>query len=110
MKGNSRTRRLRAGCAVIAAIGLLVFSVSAQDTRKVISHPAPEYPATGKEMALTGTVKVEVVIGVDGQIKNTRVIGGNPLFVEATLEALKKWKYAPANTETTATLSFNFRP
>ena len=32
------------------------------------------------------------------------------MFVDATTEALKKWKYAPSNSETTAELEFNFHP
>jgi TonB family protein len=59
---------------------------------------------------LSGTVKVQVVIAPDGQVKEVKVIGGHPLFVEATLEALKKWRYAPSNSETTAALEFNFHP
>jgi TonB family protein len=59
---------------------------------------------------LSGTVKVQVVIGADGQVKEVKVVGGHPLFVEATLEALKRWKYAPSNSETTAALEFNFHP
>jgi TonB family protein len=63
-----------------------------------------------KRMALTGTVKIEIVVGPDGQIKNTRVLGGHPLFVDAALDALKKWKYAPASMETTTILEFDFHP
>jgi TonB family protein len=55
-------------------------------------------------------VKIEVVIGADGQIKDTKVIGGHPVLVSSALDALKKWKYEPAKTETTATLQFDFRP
>jgi len=38
------------------------------------------------------------------------VLGGNPVLVESTLEALKKWRYAPSGSETTTTLEFNFHP
>jgi TonB family protein len=110
MKGDLRARRMWVGCLAIAAIALAAFGVSAQEARKVISHPEPAYPDMAKELRLTGTVKIEVVIGTDGQIKNTKVLGGNPVFAEAAMEALKKWKYAPANMETTTTLVFNFRP
>ena len=61
-------------------------------------------------MRLTGTVKVQVIIAKDGQIKDTKVLGGHPVLVDTTLEALKKWKYAPAPTETTSILEFNFHP
>jgi TonB family protein len=59
---------------------------------------------------MSGSVKVEVVIAADGRVRDAQVIEGHPLFVDATLEALKKWKYAPSNGEMTATLEFNFHP
>jgi membrane protein involved in colicin uptake len=46
----------------------------------------------------------------DGTVTNVRVIGGHPLFVDATIEALKKWKYVPSNVEATAALEFNLHP
>ena len=63
-----------------------------------------------KRMHLTGTVKVQVVIGPDGLIKEFKVVGGHPVLVEAALEALKMWKFAPASGETTTILEFNFHP
>jgi hypothetical protein len=45
---------------------------------------------------LAGTVKVQVVIGPEGKIKDVKVIGGHPLLVDAVQETLKSWKYAPA--------------
>ena len=56
---------------------------------------------------MVGTVKVEITIGPDGKIKN--IIGGHPLLINATLDALKEWKYEPAKTETVETLTFDFR-
>jgi outer membrane biosynthesis protein TonB len=36
-------------------------------------------------MRLVGTVKVEIVIGPDGKVKTTNVIGGHPVLIDATL-------------------------
>jgi periplasmic protein TonB len=85
-------------------------SISAQETRKALSKPTPRYPEVAKRMNLVGTVKVEVVIGPDGKIKDTNVVGGHPVLVDATLMALKEWKYEPAKSETNITLTFDFRP
>jgi TonB family protein len=82
----------------------------AQDARRVLKQPAPPYPEVAKKMHLTGTVKVQVVIGPDGMIKETKVVGGHPVLVEAALETLKMWKFAPANAETTTVLEFSFHP
>jgi TonB family protein len=89
---------------------LMTVSASGQDGRKAIAQPAPAYPQLARRFGLSGTVKVQVVVAADGQIKETKVLGGHPLLVDATLETLKKWKYAPSSGETTTTLEFNFHP
>jgi protein TonB len=83
---------------------------AAQEARKAIFKPAPHYPVIARQMNLVGTVKVEVTIGADGRVKNTNVIGGHPVLIAPTLEAVKEWKYEPSKTETTVTLTFDFRP
>ena len=83
---------------------------SAQDARRILKQPPPPYPEVAKKMHLTGTVKVQVVIGPDGMIKETKVVGGHPVLVEAALETLKMWKFAPASADTTTVLEFSFHP
>jgi TonB family protein len=61
-------------------------------------------------MNITGTVKVLVVVSANGNLKDTKVVGGNPLLVNATMDALKKWKFEPAESESTGTLEFKFQP
>jgi TonB family protein len=97
--------------SLCAAILLCAFAASAsgQEARKAISKPAPRYPEIAKRLNLVGTVKVEITIGPDGKIKNTDVIGGHPILINATLDALKEWKYEPAKTETLETLTFDFK-
>jgi TonB family protein len=96
----------------VLLFGVLAVSAhaQAQEGRKILTQAAPIYPELAKRFGLSGTVKVQVVIAEDGQIKQTKVLGGHPLLVDATLDALKKWKYAPSNGETNATLEFNFHP
>jgi len=101
-----------AGLALMLA-GVLCVSAGgaqAQAVRKPISSPQPDYPEIAKKMHLSGTVRVEVVIGTNGQIKETKVIGGHPLLVNSTLMTLRMWKYAPSSEETTTVLEFNFAP
>jgi protein TonB len=89
---------------------LMTVSASGQESRKLIAQPVPVYPELARRARLSGTVKVEILIAANGQVKDVKVIGGHPLFVDATTDALKKWKYAPSNSETTAELEFNFHP
>jgi periplasmic protein TonB len=108
-RGATIMRLTQGMCAAILLCALSSTS-SAQEGRRAISKPTPRYPEVAKQLKLVGTVKVEVVIGPDGKVKNTNIIGGHPILIDATLAALKEWKYEPAKTETAVTLTFDFRP
>jgi outer membrane biosynthesis protein TonB len=97
---------------VIAAAFLALSAVNlpAQEGRKLISHPTPVYPEMARKFALTGVVKVQVVIAADGHIKEMKFIGGHPILVATVEETLKSWKYAPASGDSTDLLEFNFHP
>jgi len=108
----SKAIKMMAKCGrvmvLVSAIALTVAITFAQQGRKPVSNPTPEYPDVAKKMNLTGVVKVEVTIGADGEIKATNVVGGHPILVDAVQKTLKRWKYAPSNSETKALLEFKF--
>lgn len=96
---------------IVTGLPLLSRPAFADDddgARKVKTRVAPMYPDLAKRMNVTGSVKVQVVIAPNGSIKSTKVIGGHPLLIEPSLEAVRKWKYEPANEETTQTVEFKF--
>jgi len=89
---------------VLALLAVQTFA----DTRKPVANPDPEYPEIARRMNITGTVKMEIVIASDGTIKSVKAMGGHPLLVDAVEKALKKWKYAPGNSESTIQVDFKF--
>jgi TonB family protein len=93
--------------ALAGALAPLTFS---QDelARKVQTKVAPVYPELARRMNIAGTVKVIVVVAPNGTLKNTRVLGGNPVLVNAAVDALKRWKFEPASQESTGTVEFKF--
>jgi TonB family protein len=50
------------------------------------------------------------VVSANGSVKETKVIGGHPILVTAAVDAVKKWKFEPANSESTGTLEIEFHP
>jgi protein TonB len=78
--------------------------------RKAKTKVAPAYPELARRMNIVGTVKVLVVVSPNGSLKDTKVVGGNPLLVNAAMDALKKWKFEPADAESTGTVEFKFQP
>ena len=78
--------------------------------RKAKTKVAPVYPELARRMNITGTVKVLVVVSANGALKDTKVVGGNPLLVNAAMDALKKWKFEPADADSSGTVEFKFQP
>lgn len=114
-----RTMPRFAAASLILLLGLIsgtaVFHPSlafaqSELTRKVKTRVKPAYPELAKRLNITGTVKVLVVVSPNGSLKDAKVVGGNPLLVNAAMDALKKWKFEPAKDDSTGTVEFKFRP
>jgi len=82
----------------------------AQQSRKSLATPAPVYPDVAKRLNLEGTVRIAAAMGPNGQIKETKAVGGHPVLVDSVLKALHDWKYEKASSETTVQLEFKFHP
>jgi TonB family protein len=78
--------------------------------RRAKSKVAPVYPELARKMNIIGTVKVEVVVAPNGSVKDAKVVGGHPVLAGAALDAVKKWKFEPAATESTGVVEFKFGP
>lgn len=107
--------------ALIGASALILFSLPlfaqaasptppVQENRKTKFIIQPEYPELAKKNNISGTARVQALIAADGTVKEVKVLGGSPVLAQAAVDAVKKWKYEPASTATTAVLKFDFRP
>jgi TonB family protein len=102
--------------AVVATVvSAAPIRVGAQDTdneivRRAKTKVQPPYPDLARKMNITGTVKVQVVVSPNGTVKEAKVVGGHPVLASAALEAVKKWRFEPAATESTGVVDFKFEP
>ena len=89
---------------------LLVAAAGAEDStdRKIILKQDPEYPQIAKQMNLHGTVKIKLWITPQGNVRRSEYLGGHPLLAEATINAVKDWKYEPASHESTTVIEVRF--
>ena len=78
--------------------------------RKVVSQVSPQYPDLAKKMRIRGTVRVEALVAPSGKVKLTQVMGGSPVLVKAAVDAIEKWKWAPAPQETKELIELTFQP
>ena len=106
-------RRLVLGVAALfilsGVLGRAQTGTTDESKRKVKTRVTPAYPDLARRMNVAGKVKIDVVIGADGRVKTTRVVGGHPLLVQVCQDAVREWKFAPAPEETTQTVEFEFR-
>jgi TonB family protein len=82
----------------------------AQEGRKVKFSVQPAYPELARKNNIQGSTRLQLAIAADGSVKDIKVLGGNPVLVQASVEAVKKWKYEAASGESTAFVKFDFKP
>ena len=108
MLAYNRLARIFRGRLQTFHLGVLVFGLalvpvlSAQEpelARKVISRTAPSYPEMAKKLHLTGKVRLEVVIAAGGSVTSAKLVGGSPVFEKSAVEAVKQWKFQPADKD-----------
>jgi len=105
------TRRwLAVGLALVFAGALAAPPLAAQEdsSRRVKAKVQPIYPTLAKDNNISGAVRIEVVVAPNGRVKSTKVLGGHPVLVEAALEAVKQWRYEPAERESTHVVEIKF--
>lgn len=116
---GSRFRNLRPSSTLLFTVFFLMWCKPApaqevqrfvQDGRKVKFSVQPEYPELAKKNNIQGVTRLQVAISADGSVKDIKVLGGNPVLVQASVEAVKKWKYETASAESTAVVKFEFKP
>jgi TonB family protein len=111
-------RHARHRTSSIFSVGLLalIFLVSghsslAQGTaRKIKNRVDPVYPELAKRNNIIGSARVELIVTPDGRVKDVKVLGGNPVLVQAVMAAVVKWKYEPATEESSIVIKFDFSP
>jgi TonB family protein len=64
---------------------------------KPIFTPGPDFPIDERNAKHTGTVLVQAVVNADGTVGPVSVKRGiNPVLDQSALEAVRKWRFAPA--------------
>src|SRR5215475_4320281 len=63
--------------AVCAALGSFTHAQDFSDShRKMVNRVVPAYPSLAQKMGISGSVKIEAVVGPNGTVKATGILGG----------------------------------
>lgn len=79
----------------------------------LLNAEQPEYPQLAREAGITGTVRVNVLVGKDGRVKRAIAMDGPELFRQPAIDAAYKARFKPAlqgrnPVEVWVLLPFNF--
>jgi len=88
-------------CAVLVAVAALLPAYAQEEITtanalgRVVKKVAPTFPVAAKQLNVTGTQDVQIVVDEDGNVIDAKVLKGNALFTQSTLAAIKEWKFTP---------------
>ena len=75
--------------------------------RKLKVKVSPQYPELARKMNVSGSVRLELLVAANGQVKSVKPLGGHPLLIDAAESAVKQWKYEPG-PEATEVIEIHF--
>ena len=78
--------------------------------RKVVVQVAPSYPELALRTNIHGAVKLIVLVGSDGKVKTTEIVGGNPVLAQSAVDAVHKWKFEAGPQPTKELIELKFEP
>ena len=61
----------------------------------LIYRVEPTYPPLAIQIHKEGRVELHARIATDGSVEALEAVGGDPLFFQSALEAVRQWRYRP---------------
>lgn len=66
---------------------------------RLIYRVGPIYPPLARQARIQGTVILRIIINKLGEVRDTQVVSGHPMLSPAAVDAVKKWRYMPYESE-----------
>jgi TonB family protein len=105
-----RAGRLIVAMALCAGLFAWTSTVQAGERpqRKAVAKAPAVYPEVAQRNHIRGVVKLEVVVREDGSVRSAKVLGGNPVLINAATDAVGKWRFEPGSHETVEAVQVRF--
>ena len=97
-------------CLCVALLFCAVPGNAQDNGRKVVKKAPVAYPSILKSKGIGGVVKLRVYVKPDGSVRDSEVIGGNPILAESAQKSVIQWKFSSGSSETTIEISVVFDP
>ena len=63
--------------------------------RKLVHQVVPSYPPEAMVDKLKGSVRLQIVVGCDGKVVESKILSGNAVLAKAATKAVEQWRYEP---------------
>jgi TonB family protein len=112
MSGDKNHGKLARGLSCGLLCLLCTGALLSQDTttRKILKRVAAQYPAVLKQRGIGGVVKLRVFVNANGTVRDSSIIGGNPILANCAQKAVKQWLFAPDSADSEVEVSIVFDP
>jgi TonB family protein len=97
-------------CVLVLARPMAAQEGQTESKRKVSSRVIPAYPELARHLRIKGVVRVEATVAPNGSVKVTHILGGHPLLAQTAEEAVHKWRWEPAPSESKELVEVKFDP
>lgn len=73
---------------------------TAEDMRgRLVYRVWPIYPPLARQARIQGMVILKITINKLGEVRDMRLVMGHPMLAPAAVDAVKKWRYVPYESE-----------
>lgn len=81
---------------------------------RIAKKVAPDYPPAARQLNVSGSQEVQITVSEAGDVEDAKVIKGNAMFTQASVAAVKQWKFQPlvkdgAAQRFTTVIVFNYQ-
>ncbi len=89
-----------AGATAAPATGVVLAEGAVSVPARLLSGPAPAYPAQARAAEIEADLALEIVVGVDGRIASARALDSAGYGLEAAaLAAVRGYRFSPAERD-----------
>lgn len=112
--------RFHLKCLVLGSICLVAPALAqeaiptANAMARIAKKVSPDYPPAARQLNVSGSQEVQITVSPAGDVEDAKVLKGNAMFTQASLSAVKQWKFQPlvkdgAPQRFTTVIVFNYQ-
>jgi TonB family protein len=83
--------------------------VEQEGSRRILQLVPPDYPRLALDQEITGTVAIEVTVNAAGEVSGFTVTDGPAALHDATIAAVRQWRFERAQTADVAIVEVGYR-